>query len=582
MLMTTAVLTTACHEDLMDLKPYDSLSSSSMWNSENMADLGVTGVYNILRQSNVGVGTYWLDQYAVSTDNRAPGGIVKGSATTRSAEFSNFWKQHYEGIQRANDALSNLPKAPLSKEKLGRLTAEVKFLRAYCYYRLNMVFRGVPVYLEPIELAQCTKGAETEDTVWKTIIADLTDCISEPNFPDRYKSGDANYGRVTKAAAYALRGKVELWQKDWVKAEADFTKVGELGHKLYTENGSLSYRMLFKQANEQCDEMIFSVQNIGLDGYGTDISLYYGSRSTFGSCWNSAYPSTDFVDTYECSDGKPFNWDDFLPGYSVMTPVQRIVFFLRNKLTASEIKKFTDKGVDMSQYLPDGNEERIKKVYSKRDPRLMLSIITPYSEYFGATGTIEHTFTLRYPFRYVDDRGPYDLQTDTNTQLYYLYRKFVAEGASEIPNRAYSPLDFPLIRYADILLGLAEALNEQNDPAKMKKAIECVNLVRARSGAALLNSNSYTSVTGQEDLRERIRNGRRWEFNGEGVTFFDELRWGTWGEKKCFQGAGLKEIFGLMSSSYTYGGDQYLIWPIPAAEREMNSNLKLKDNRWID
>ena len=37
----------------------------------------------------------------------------------------------------------------------------------------------------------------------QAILQDLTDCVNEPNLPGKYNSGDSNYGRVTKGAAYA-------------------------------------------------------------------------------------------------------------------------------------------------------------------------------------------------------------------------------------------------------------------------------------------------------------------------------------------------------------------------------------------
>ena len=73
-------------------------------------------------------------------------------------------------------------------------------------------------------------------------------------------------------------------------------------------------------------------------------------------------------------------------------------------------------------------------------------------------------------------------------------------------------LTLPIIRYATVVLGLAEALNEQG---KTAEAIEQVNLVRERAGVALLNSNAATQVNGQDDMRTRIQNEYRWETAGE-------------------------------------------------------------------
>lgn len=607
--IATIALLGSCKGDLLDLNPYGSVGSGTMWTTENLAEQGVTGVYNALRQEHVGLGVFKFDCYGVSSDCRDKDyPLLLGNATTSNGLFTDYWKQHYEGISRANDAIANLPKAEMADTKKARLMAESKFLRAFFYYKLNMVYKGVPVYLEPVTIEECNQGRETEAKVWEVILNDLTDCINEANFPDRYDKGNANFGRATKSAAYALRGKVYMWLKEWAKAEADFKKVGEAGHKLF--NGD--YKALFKEANEQSEEAVFSVQCIGLDGYGNEMSFRYGTRSTFGSCWNTYLVSTDFVESYEEKDGSEFDWDNYLPGYSTMTPELRKIFFLRDT-TYSELDKqfaaagYTDKenalkksigslvkkelsdivkaakkeGIDSvticSNYLPTGNEARIKQAYANRDPRLQASIITPYEKYDGADGAVAHTYVLRWP--YTNNIDPlWDLKTDTNNRYYYLFRKFVAEGPTEIPNRSYSPIDFPLIRYADVLLNLAEALNEQG---KTSEAIDCVNLVRERAGVQELNTNAATTVNGQADLRERIRNERRWEFNGEGVNFFDELRWGTWKETKFHEGAGLKQIWGEPQYTYSWGGDHYYFWPIPSAEKDMNENLNQTEG-WID
>lgn len=567
----------ACQSDLLDTNPYDSVGSEKMWTNENLTDMGVMAIYEALRYSQVGLEIYFYDEFGFTGQGRDVTTLCSGSITAGSSLFSNTWKQLYEGVSRANDAIANIPiKSPVTEEKKRRLVAEAKFMRAYFYYRLNELFKGVPVYLEPTAVDAFTKGRETEAKVWQVVLDDLADCIAEPLLPGRYEKGNAGYGRATKAAAYALRGKTYMWMKEYVKAEADFRKVGELGHKLFDG----PYRMLFKEENEQCEEMIFTVQNVGMKGYGSTTQFRLGTRVSFGSCWNTYLPNPDFVESYENADGSPFDWEDYIPGYNAMTPREREVFFLRDGLTDEEIRTFREKGADMSKYLPEGNEARIKKVYENRDPRLTASIITPYSTYFGAIDTEEHTYTLRWPYRGYDTREPFDIRTHTSTIFYYLYRKYVYEGASETPARDYCPIDQPLIRYADVLLLLAEALNEQG---KTAEAIPYVNQVRQRAGAALLNSNAYTRVKGQEDLRKRIRNERRWEFVIEGVNFFDEMRWKTWKETKFNNGgpSGTKGVTGEIIFANTWLGDYLYAWPLPAVECERNGNL-VQNEGWIN
>lgn len=573
-LVAVIVMLAACRKDLLDTSPYGSIASGNMWTTENLADMGVIGVYNVLRYDYAGLNRLYMDELGFTAQNRDPEDnvvFVTGTITSSHSLFSNYWRQNYEGIHRANDALVNLEdQAPLSPEKRGRLIAEVKFLRALFYFNLNMVYKGVPIYLEPVSPDEANRPRESEEAVWEVIINDLTDAVNEPNLPDIYNSGDANFGRVTKAAAYALRGKAYLWMKDYAKAESDLRKVGTLGPTLYQG----PYEKLFTEENEQHPEMIFSVQNMGLDGYGSYTQKWLGSRIVYGSGWNVVLPAPDFVESFQNADGTPFNWDDYLPGYNSMTPTQRIVFFLRDGLSADEKSYFTDFGADMSKYLDTGNEARIRQAYENRDPRLRATIITPYSSFYGYLGGVEATFTLRWPYR-SDQESVRDLRTDTNNKFYYLWRKWVYEGGSQTPDAYYCPTDQPLIRYADVLLMLAEAINEQRGGDN--EAISLVNQVRNRAGMPdLLN------IEGQSDLRERIRNERRWELALEGINLFDELRWGTWKEKKFYAGNGTKQIWGGPNTfNYNWKGDYIYTWPIPRDEVERNSNL-IQSNGWID
>ena len=162
--------------------------------------------------------------------------------------------------------------------------------------------------------------------------------------------------------------------------------------------------------------------------------------------------------------------------------------------------------------------------------------------------------------------------------FYYLNRKFVTEGVGEGSQKG-TGIDMPKIRYADVLLNLAEALNEQG---KIDEAVTVVNQVRARAGAQLLNSNVPTTVMGQADMRERIRNERYWELLGEDLIYFAELRWKTWKDKKFAtyddNGKqvvnGLRQVWGQATYHYAWGGDHYWLYPIPYNETQMNPNME--------
>ena len=238
-------------------------------------------------------------------------------------------------------------------------------------------------------------------------------------------------------------------------------------------------------------------------------------------------------------------------------------------------------GADMSNYLDQGNEARIRKAYENRDPRLMQSVITPYSTYNGnEAGVGNHTWTLRWP--YILDAGePYDIRTDTNSKLYYLWRKYVTEN-DECTTRWVYEEDIMLIRYAEILLRRAECLNELG---RTDEAVKYVNMVRKRAGHVLLNDPNYpaTMVKGKDDMKQRIRREFYVELGGEDSMYFNELRWGTWYDRKFrdhtsgkvgdMNTNGLMQVWGETTYNNISVGEQMKLYPIPAKEREMNPAL---------
>jgi hypothetical protein len=593
MVLTLCVLT-AC-TDVLDTKPSNKPASTTMWTTENLTDMGVAGIYANLRNLCIGtnngngdaVGFYGFDCYG-ATGQMVRAVTLTNAPSVGTGVFSSTWKQLYEGIHRANDAIANIPeKSPISAEKKGRLVAEAKFLRAFYYYMLNQLFKGVPYYDTPIDPTEAVKTQETEQFIWEKVIADLTDCINEPNLPNN----DYASGRVTKGAAYALRGKAYMYLKKFGDAASDFSKVAGCGYALF-QGG---YKELFTEANEACPEMIFRVQNIAETGYGNKVQRFVGTNSATGggtaNGWNDYMATPDVVDLYENADGTPFDWDAVIPGYSSMPPAKRAVFFFRDikkngeeinaaKVTASvedRLKALEATYPDIrSFYLEEGNEARIRKAYLNRDPRLEMNVITPYATFNGWRNTPTEAFTSTYRIPTAkgstrDDRAIGDLWPNganlTGANSFYFFRKFVWEGFNTV-QRDFGPTDEPIIRYADVLLSWAEALIEQD---QLTEAVAKINEVRGR---ASVNMPGVT-YTNKADLLKKLKDERKREFVNEGVNFFDEMRWGTLKESKFYAGNGTKLVWGHTSVAYNWPSTGDLSrWPVPSAEVERNPNLE--------
>ena len=573
-ILTMGVFAAIGCDDFLNRFPYDEVSSNTVYNSAQMAEAAVVGAYSNLVYDYVSADLdriNWdvfagiIDPYY---DNYYSNYLyLNGNIQTNASIFLTYWKRLYEGVSRANEILDNIGNVPdMSAATKACRIAECKFIRAYHYYKLNALWGGVAIYEENIAPEEYNKPRMTADQVWDFIIQDLTDCINCESLPDIYASSSSDFGRITKGAAYALRGKVYMWKEMWAEAESDLKMVSDLGYELLNK----SYADVFKLANETCKEMVFSARMVEISSWGNAFSRSYGSWQVAGKGGNNSfYMSRQFVDSYQNADGTDFDWDAVIPGYSSMTPEQRSVYFFRDGMTDSEIATMEAYGADMSKYLPNGNEARIKAAYSNRDPRLLATVITPYSTYKGGFYGTATDYTRRWPFR--NDQAPQnDIKTKSNTNFYYTIRKFVVEGL-ECVNETYNPVDVPIIRYAGVLIDLAEAINMQNRPAE---AVVYLNQVRSRAGVG-----SYSPSISMADLKEKIKWERRWELALEEVLYFDEIRQGTVQEFRFAEGSGLAEPWGTTSYKVQWGGDAYKLWPVPSKEVEM-AGLKQNDG-WI-
>lgn len=605
--------------DILDTAPTNKLSSGTMWTTEESVDQGVIGVYYSLQRPVPGsgiigasnnIGYYAYEAFGMTGQGEYEiRNLFASSVKPDNSVFSFTWKWLYDGVHRANAAINGIQSAPIMEEKKARLVAECKVLRAFFYDRLNILFGnnglGVPLYTEPVDPADCNKPQSPEADVWAQVVQDLTDAINEPTLPNNQINGE---GRVSKGAAYALRGKAYLITKEYDKAVADFAKVGECGYGLYSD-----YKQLFKEDQERCKEMILSVQYIeDPTGYGTGLQKFcaafqQGAADSRG-CWTDLQVTPALVNLYEvivdANTVKPFSWSDYIPEWdevSALGTPNRKVFFMRDSLVngsgiktgatrvSANVKTELNKlHVNVRPlYIPEGNEARLKAAYANRDPRLAYNVVTPYADFEGvnSNSTAAAMYTYRWPVagKYYADQATAEPKLNpglvgyytsghcnAQAEFKYIRRKFVGEGL-EFLRREQNPIDEPIIRYADVLLMWAEALVEKPSP-DLAGAKAKVKEVRDRAGVPTMDASFSDQVT----ARNYIRDERRRELVGEGVNFFDEMRWRTLKETKFSEKVAQHAWGGTESTgntTYDWIGDQWYTWPVPKAETELNTNL---------
>lgn len=545
----------------LDYTPADQMSGTTFWQTENHARQAAIGLYAAMKAPWCFGMEFTFDMCSDIADGTSPWSDISRGNTwaSNSSGIQNHWQYLYELVHRSNTVIRNVAKMPISQETIDRVTGEAKFLRGMAYFRLLNCWGAVPYYDETCdineEFATLDAPRTPAEEIRRHVIDDLTEAIEK--LPVKWD--DADLGRATRGAAYALRGKVYLFDKQWDKALADFEEI------VYNKNADYGYTLhpdyneLFRLYNgKHSPEMIFSIQSIdgNTAGYALDIVSYFGNKSTMRLiAGNRIVPSTRLVDMYENLDGTPFDWDDMFPGYNDGGSDVR-----RRYMSVA-----IDQGSTRVTDLLDCDTTLVMDAYRNRDPRLNLNVITPYSHYLGTdagSSPMDKQFVLADASKGGAPMEAMAFIRNSEGWNSYFWRKWIPTGNLDGYWGEYNrtPYEFPLIRLGDVILMLAEAYNETDHP---DKAVYEVNKIRSR-----VNMPDIDTTGGKEGVAARIRDERARELAGEGQRYWDLRRWGLLQESV----KDATDIFGDLMYTRSYQ-PRHELWPIPLVELDRNPNL---------
>ncbi len=291
---------TAC-ESILDKEPIATLDAASFFQTYDDALQATNAAYRSLLFNNDNNNFYWAfatitaDEAITGGDGSRPGLVELDafSYTPRTEEFNNFWKVQYKGIAQCNLVLDNLPKVDMTVTQRNIFKGEALFLRSYYYFLLTQVFGDVPLYLKvtpPDEL----KIAKTS----KAIILDqiMGDCDIAGDLLPSSRS-NADLGRATKGAAYALAAKAALYLKNYDNVLVYVQKV-----KAINVYGLMSnYNDNFTKENQNNKESVWEIQHTNLKlGVGNFLNQWWLSKKLMG--YGFAEATMDIVNAFETGD----------------------------------------------------------------------------------------------------------------------------------------------------------------------------------------------------------------------------------------------------------------------------------------
>jgi hypothetical protein len=372
---------------------------------------------------------------------------------------------------------------PVESTPKRRMAAEASFIRAYHYFNLVRLYGGVFLVHEPISPDQAKQvNRSTTDEIYKLIIADLQNTAANGSTAKFNVIPAAELGRANSWSAKALLAKVYLTLNRKVDAAA-------LLQDVITNSGyalQASYANVFSITNEMNSEILFAIRyKSGGLGIGSPLPnsfapLNSGSAVVNGDGRGYMFPSQELNNAY-------FNFNLVLA--SVKKDSLRVVLkdsSINTRILPGMFITGTQIAAGTTVAAIVGNILTLSQVASATSTSSSLNIADPRK----ATSIGNFSATIRYPAKLISNPA-------------------VANDAEN---------DWMVIRYADVLLMLAEA--QGNSPA----SIALINQTRNRSKLALLDPLVINTPTLFE---KALADERRFEFTFENQRWFDLQRMNT-------------------------------------------------------
>ena len=525
-LMFTSQFLTSCH-DLLEKDPTDSYSETVAWSSESSLDMYVTYLYKPLNGLSNFSSLSLTDGYTdlVKYGNGVPQTwsahnkiLLQQNTITSDNNPMSSWGL-YTDIFRENVFLrdAGIYGSKFNEDFLNTRIAEIRFIRAVNYARMIRIFGGVILRDE-------TNGVDSEGEKAKARATEAESwdfVLKDLEFAAKHlpKEWDSKWdGRLTKGAAYAYMCRTALFAKRW---DIAITAADEI-KKLNKYDLMDEYKDVFKEAGNK--EIIFSIA-YKIPDMPHYFDRYFAPDGKQGI--RRAVPTSELVDSYDMADGTPFSWSGSMA----------------------------------------------KDPYVGREPRFYASII-----YNGATWKEKTIYTYvdaENGFAaYRDNMNPGEKQTVTG----YFIRKYLQENNTEFDDKGSDQFWIEM-RYAEVLLNLAEALAEQDYAKNQDDALEALNEVRRRVD---LPERTTQEAPDKDSFMKLLRKERICELAFEGFRYWDLRRWRLAGEVIDGKQAHGTKITKKDDNSYTYEQvscddninrffpERYYLLPIPVDELQNN------------
>jgi len=306
--VSVALILQSCSEDFIDIESNQETEEAL---TPDRAPELVNAVYNSLLQWEVS-SFAWTGLTSIASDDADKGSIPSDTGADKDLldaleltptliSVAEVWRGHYDGIQRANQAINRIAQFDIDTTLQNRLIGEARFLRGLFYFRLVQTYGGVPLITNITSADQIDSDVlarKTKEECYEFIVEDLNFAIN--NLPLKSEYPMSEQGRATQGAALTLLAKVQMYQENWPQVLTLTERVISSAEYSLTPD----YEDIWKEISENNQESIFEIQARGvLPAAGVDkYSTIQGARGESGWGWGFNTPSQDLIDTYTDND----------------------------------------------------------------------------------------------------------------------------------------------------------------------------------------------------------------------------------------------------------------------------------------
>ncbi len=522
-----AIGATSC-DSYLNQPPVNLLSSDGFYQTLAQANQGVIGVYSDLRyatdyeyygMSECRSDNAWVNPVVNGQNNRSDVSAFRATAVTGT--FESTWNMWYKVIYDANVAIQKIQGATYDNETIqAQFLNEVRFLRGWAYFELARLFGNIPMVTEAASPSTVNNTPQSDAlTIINTVV--IPDLEAALNLPEKGKVVNAagtavpDQGRADKTAAAAMLARVYM------------TLAG------YPFNDSSA----MAKAKTYLQQVLDKKSNY----WATDITEwrkqwtpdYHNKYSIFAIQYRSGGtgdPGTGFFvkslpPSYTNGVGVR------LYGYDIF--IEKTLRYEYDKIYSGGNKDLRGEGWT----LLDGYEAEANTVaYSNEKESVTVDGVT-------TDVYVKSQFYKPLPSKPKMDALGLSMDYSALVSMYDW------------------PVNFPILRIEDMMLLNAEIMCAENN---VSGAVAIVNEIRERAGC-----DPVSATTAAEALKY-VKRERRLELAGEGIRWFDQVRYGEWKQDilDMFNRYGNPE--GTSTADVTDG--RYL-YPIPQNQMNITPGL---------